>query len=105
MKVGHLDIYAVSDSTRKMRSAGDGKSRNIFKELEQRNKHCTVDAESGATRRDLIEAIIEAGDTMMKKNNGGPPLAQCFTLRGTSMKSSRMTRSFSGTTTETHKWA
>jgi hypothetical protein len=75
MNVDHLDIYTVSDSTRNMHSAGTGKNRNITRVSEIHTKHCTVDAESGATAHVLIKHIIEAGDLMMKRNNGCAPLA------------------------------
>jgi hypothetical protein len=76
MRVDDLDIYTVSDSTRDMRSLGkSANNRDIEKELELRNEHCKVDAESGATANILIKHIIEAGEVMKIRNNGGPPLA------------------------------
>jgi hypothetical protein len=78
MKVNDLDIYAVSDSTRSTRGLGKkGTNRDIKLGLDQCNTQgfCKVIADPGATADILIKRIIEAGDLMMKKNNGGPPLA------------------------------
>jgi hypothetical protein len=75
MKVRHLDIYTVSDSTRSMHPAGSQKTkcRNIALELEEHNKHCRVTVKPGGAQTDLLKAIIEAGDAV--KKNGGSPLA------------------------------
>jgi hypothetical protein len=51
----------VSDSARKMHSAGTGKHRDISRELEIHNKHCAVNAESGGTAHVLIKHIIGPG--------------------------------------------
>jgi hypothetical protein len=78
VKVSHLDIYAVSDSTHIMRPARSktNKCRYITTELKEHNKHCKVTVKPGGTQTDLLEAIIEAGDAVQK--NGCSPLGSAM---------------------------
>jgi hypothetical protein len=75
MKVSHLDIYTASDSTHKMypKDPKQTAKRDIRLELEEHNKHCTVAGKPGGTQTDLLNAIIEVGQSVQK--NEGSPLA------------------------------
>jgi hypothetical protein len=69
VKVGDLDIYAVSDSTHSVHGLGkNGKNQDIKRVLEQccTQCDCEVIAHPGATADMLIDHVTEVGDLMMK---------------------------------------